>query len=57
MAQAQSVHFMHARRRREEIAVAYAEHTNLGDYTTAALIWLEQCGRGEQAGRLPVGAA
>lgn len=48
---------MHARRRREEIAVAYAEHTNLGDYTTAALIWLEQCGRGEQAGRLPVGAA
>ncbi|KAL4434491.1 hypothetical protein ABPG75_000932 [Micractinium tetrahymenae] len=30
---------------KEEIAVAYAEHTNLGDYTTAALIWLEQCGR------------
>lgn len=30
---------------KEEIAVAYAEHTNLGDYATAALIWLEQCGR------------
>lgn len=32
---------------REEIGVAWAAHTNLGDYTTAALVWLERCGRGE----------
>ena len=30
---------------REEIAVAWASHTNLGDYTAAALEWLEHCGR------------
>ncbi|PSC73469.1 cytokinin riboside 5 -monophosphate phosphoribohydrolase LOG3-like [Micractinium conductrix] len=30
---------------KEEIAVAWASHTNLGDYTAAALEWLEHCGR------------
>jgi hypothetical protein len=35
---------------REEMSVAWAEHTNLGDYTTAALIWLENCGKGEPPG-------
>jgi hypothetical protein len=32
---------------REEVAVAWAHHTNLGDFTTAALMWLERCGQGE----------
>jgi hypothetical protein len=32
--------------RREEVAVAWAHHINLGDYTTAALMWLERCGMG-----------
>ena len=33
--------------RREEIGLAWGRHANDGDYTTAALIWLERCGRGE----------
>jgi hypothetical protein len=28
--------------------VAWAEHTNLGDYTTAVLMWLEGGGKGER---------
>ncbi|EFN51328.1 hypothetical protein CHLNCDRAFT_55184 [Chlorella variabilis] len=31
----------------EELGVAWAEHTNLGDYTAATLVWLERCGTGE----------
>ncbi|KAI3439090.1 hypothetical protein D9Q98_001500 [Chlorella vulgaris] len=33
----------------EEVAVAWAEHTNLGDYTTAVLMWLEGGGKGDFA--------
>ncbi len=33
--------------RRELIGLAWGRHANDGDYTTAALIWLERCGRGE----------
>ncbi|KAI3439089.1 hypothetical protein D9Q98_001499 [Chlorella vulgaris] len=34
---------------REEVAVAWAHHINLGDYTTAALMWLERCGKADLA--------
>lgn len=32
---------------REEIGLAWGRHANDGDYTTAALVWLERCGKGE----------
>ena len=41
------LHLPLARLHREEIGVAWGQHNNLGDYTTAALAWLERCGQRE----------